>query len=78
MDTRTGEIATLSHFRARCTEEEISRFVREVEHDHLPRHTRRELARTGRGKLNRNDPCPCQSGRKFKACCMDRGSGLLA
>ncbi|MDB4950890.1 MAG: motif [Gemmatimonadetes bacterium] len=21
-------------------------------------------------KVNRNDPCPCGSGRKYKACCM--------
>ncbi|MDZ4169291.1 MAG: SEC-C metal-binding domain-containing protein [Coriobacteriia bacterium] len=26
-----------------------------------------EAARTGR-----NDPCPCGSGQKFKACCQDR------
>jgi hypothetical protein len=24
----------------------------------------------------RNDPCPCGSGRKFKKCCLDLGSGL--
>ncbi|MEW6583232.1 MAG: SEC-C metal-binding domain-containing protein, partial [Actinomycetota bacterium] len=23
-------------------------------------------------KVGRNDPCPCGSGRKFKACCLDR------
>jgi hypothetical protein len=23
-------------------------------------------------KVNRNDPCPCGSGKKFKKCCMDR------
>jgi hypothetical protein len=23
-------------------------------------------------KVGRNDPCPCNSGRKWKACCMDR------
>ena len=22
--------------------------------------------------VNRNDPCPCGSGRKFKACCHDK------
>jgi preprotein translocase subunit SecA len=27
---------------------------------------------TGR-KVGRNDPCPCGSGKKFKACCMRRG-----
>lgn len=29
--------------------------------------TRRQLAR---GKVGRNDPCPCRSGRKFKKCCL--------
>jgi preprotein translocase subunit SecA len=29
---------------------------------------------TGR-KVGRNDPCPCGSGKKFKACCMRKGVG---
>ncbi len=32
-------------------------------------------------KVGRNDPCPCGSGRKFKACCIDRSvlpSGVQA
>ncbi|HUY89025.1 MAG TPA: SEC-C metal-binding domain-containing protein [Pirellulales bacterium] len=27
-------------------------------------------------KLGRNDPCPCGSGKKFKNCCLKKGSGL--
>jgi len=23
-------------------------------------------------KANRNDPCPCGSGKKFKKCCIDK------
>jgi len=23
-------------------------------------------------KVNRNDPCPCGSGKKYKKCCMDK------
>ena len=23
-------------------------------------------------KINRNDPCPCGSGKKFKNCCIDK------
>jgi len=23
-------------------------------------------------KINRNDPCPCGSGKKFKKCCIDK------
>ena len=29
----------------------------------------REVASTMRGKVGRNDPCPCGSGKKFKKCC---------
>ena len=25
-------------------------------------------------KVGRNDPCPCGSGKKFKKCCIDKGS----
>jgi SEC-C motif-containing protein len=24
------------------------------------------------GRVNRNDPCPCGSGKKYKKCCMDK------
>ncbi|MBE1298915.1 MAG: hypothetical protein GJ680_03255 [Alteromonadaceae bacterium] len=27
------------------------------------------LEQTGKVKISRNDPCPCQSGKKFKQCC---------
>jgi hypothetical protein len=29
-------------------------------------------------KINRNDPCPCASGRKYKKCCMDSESAAPA
>jgi len=25
-------------------------------------------------KVGRNDPCPCNSGKKYKSCCMRRAS----
>lgn len=25
-----------------------------------------------RRKIGRNDPCPCNSGKKFKTCCIDK------
>lgn len=24
-------------------------------------------------RIGRNDPCPCQSGKKFKKCCLRKG-----
>jgi hypothetical protein len=32
----------------------------------------RTFTRPG-GKIGRNDPCPCGSGKKFKKCCMQEG-----
>jgi hypothetical protein len=34
------------------------------------RRNRISAAITGRGKLSRNEPCPCGSGRKYKRCCI--------
>ncbi len=28
-------------------------------------------------KVGRNDPCPCNSGKKYKKCCVDGGPGYL-
>jgi hypothetical protein len=30
-----------------------------------------------RKKLSRNAPCPCGSGKRYEACCWDKGSQLL-
>jgi hypothetical protein len=27
-------------------------------------------------KINRNDPCPCGSGKKYKKCCLDKQTGM--
>jgi preprotein translocase subunit SecA len=32
-----------------------------------------ETIRNRGEKIGRNEPCPCGSGKKFKACCMRRG-----
>ena len=29
----------------------------------------------GKGRVGRNDPCPCGSGKKFKKCCINKSSG---
>src|SRR5438046_8209467 len=26
----------------------------------------------GKGKIGRNDPCPCGSGKKYKRCCLEQ------
>jgi hypothetical protein len=30
--------------------------------------------RRSEGKVGRNEPCPCRSGRKFKECCLNKGN----
>lgn len=34
-----------------------------------------EAARCKKGKVGRNDPCPCGSGKKYKNCCMRKDMG---
>lgn len=34
-------------------------------HDHKPEQPYRRLA----AKVGRNEPCPCNSGKKYKKCC---------
>jgi Protein of unknown function (DUF1186)/SEC-C motif len=29
------------------------------------------VSQTGNAKIGRNDPCPCDSGKKYKKCCLD-------
>jgi preprotein translocase subunit SecA len=40
---------------------------------HKPAERRADGPRTGQ-KIGRNDPCPCGSGKKFKKCCLAKGS----
>jgi len=42
--------------------------------DQSPTETKREPVRNTGRKVGRNDPCPCGSGKKFKACHMKQGS----
>ncbi|CAN5599246.1 hypothetical protein BH23PLA1_BH23PLA1_04750 [soil metagenome] len=37
--------------------------------------TKKEPLRNVGKKVGRNEPCPCGSGKKFKACCMRKGGG---
>jgi len=78
MDTRTGEIAPLDHFRRTLSPREIDEFVRPVELGNLPAAVRIALARTSLGKIGRNDSCPCGSRKRFKSCCMNPATQAFA
>ena len=47
---------------------ENSQNVRDVIDRIIPRKKPRER---GYAKVGRNDPCPCGSSKKFKACCIE-------
>lgn len=46
---------------------------KEVEYKYKPRPIKRKPIRNRFPKVGRNDLCPCQSGKKFKKCCMVKG-----
>lgn len=33
---------------------------------------KKHRARTVKNKIGRNEPCPCNSGNKYKKCCIDK------
>lgn len=62
MDTRTGKIYT-SRDTFEGTVEEGFEFLKQME-------VKPTMEQLKRGKIGRNDPCPCGSRSKFKKCCM--------
>jgi len=64
MNTNTGEILNADAVEA------IRRSLNGVLPDHI-KHVRIHLTprQLRRGKVGRNEPCPCGSGKKFKRCC---------
>ena len=50
-------------------EKDLPRLLREAEHLRKSR-VAKSRARMKRGKIGRNMPCPCGSGKKYKKCCL--------
>lgn len=48
----------------------VHRLIRPVHPDLIPGKIKEVMARYGYKWLSRNSPCPCGSGKKFKACCI--------
>ena len=63
MDAQAGKLMTADVARARIKEGR-GRYIKMLPDDFVP--TTKQLAT---GKIRRNDPCPCGSGKKFKKCC---------
>lgn len=63
MDTRNGQIYDY---------EEIKKMP-QIERQHMkPMSLVPTSLQAKRGRVSRNDPCPCGSGKKFKRCCASR------
>ena len=60
MDVRTGKIFTPEQVLAMARSEQ--RFMRPMQ---VPPTVKQRRI----GKVGRNEPCPCGSGKKFKKCC---------
>lgn len=63
MDTRDGRIYPQEQIVAMSADDRI--YMRPMGHHPTP-------IQRARGRIGRNDPCPCGSGRKFKVCCLWR------
>lgn len=61
MDVRTGRIFPASSVETMSEQER--QFMREMA---IPPSSKQERL----GRVGRNDPCPCGSGKKFKKCCL--------
>lgn len=61
MDTRDGRIYNRSDVEMMAAEDR--QYMRPMGHHPTP-------VQRARGKVGRNDPCPCGSGKKFKRCCL--------
>lgn len=64
MDTRTGEIVPMSKVMLMGMEEK--KYFKEMLSEPTPQQLKRIPPKVGR-----NDPCPCNSGKKFKKCCLN-------
>ena len=68
MDTKTGDI-----FQGKTLEEMLSEGVSLKEMVYAPtvlQLRRKPVHPQAIGRVGRNDPCPCGSGKKFKKCCL--------
>ncbi|GAB4107877.1 YchJ family protein [Echinicola sediminis] len=59
----------LDHNRKEQVHHEISRFVKQEGHWYYVSGTYPAAGPVTSPKINRNAPCPCGSGKKYKKCC---------
>lgn len=85
MDTRNGNIyfAELDESEAKQSADRDAAFLKALER--IPVLNKEDITyiepmkhwpsplQRAKGKVGRNDPCPCGSRKKFKKCCLFRG-----
>ena len=70
MDTRSGQIASMEHFRSQLPPGELEKFIRPIDVNNLNKMRLVELVNAGTTTVSPRSRCPCGSGRRFKSCCM--------
>lgn len=65
MDTRDGRIYRREDVEIMSPDD--MKYMQEMRHDPTP-------VQRARGKVGRNDFCPCGSGKKFKKCCFGKSN----
>lgn len=65
MDTRDGRIYRREDVEIMSPDDR--KYMREMSHHPTP-------VQRARGKVRRNDFCPCGSGKKFKKCCVGKSN----
>ena len=72
MNTRTGDILAVEQgLRIIKKNPEVARFIKPMKLDPTPKQlSRNPVDPTAKGRVGRNEPYPCNSGRKFKKCCL--------
>ena len=74
MDTRTGDIYTPEQVMNFLRKEaEITPFLKPMAlAPTVSQKLRKPVNPKAVGRVGRNEPCPCGSGKKFKKCCLEK------
>ena len=73
MNTNTGDIADLEHFRNTMTPEDFGKYVRPVDEvNGMSDATKSLLKKHGKVRVGFNHYCPCGSRKRFKSCCKSK------
>ena len=74
IETSTGTITEINDDVLKRIEriQNNADFLKSIHFDKMNPRRQRQVLRTGRAKVGRNDSCPCGSLVKFKNCCLKK------